>query len=215
VRVLFVCEANRSRSPVAAALWDRELARRADASDTGAPEDAASDAAATPATSAGIHALPGERASHQTSWTAARHGLDLTAHRSRPLDDDTVAEADLILTMTRDQADHIGMNHGRVSDRMFLVSELAELLRMEVDSTELPATRAATAAGAAATATPATGTRTTERLAELLRIAHTRRLMRGIQDDDVTEPGDDPEAVEAMIARLSADVATIAEHLTG
>ena len=30
MRVLFVCEANRTRSPVAAALWDRELARLAE-----------------------------------------------------------------------------------------------------------------------------------------------------------------------------------------
>ena len=208
MRVLFVCEANRTRSPVAAALWDRELARLADT----APSTSASTSGSTSAsTSAGIHALPGERASHQTSWTAARHGLDLTAHRSRTLDDDLVAEADLILTMTRDQGDHVGMNHRRVSDRLFLVGELAELLRMDDDSTELPVTPAATAAAAAA---PTTGMLTPERLAELLRVAHTRRLMRGIQDDDVTEPGEDPTAVEAMIARLTADVATIAEHLT-
>ena len=206
MRVLFVCEANRTRSPVAAALWDRELARLTDTAPSGSTSASTSTSA-----SAGIHALPGERASHQTSWTAARHGLDLTAHRSRPLDADTVAAADLILTMTRDQADHIGMNHRRVSDRMFLVGELAELLRMDDDSTELPVTPAATAAAAAA---PTTGTLTPERLAEFLRVAHTRRLMRGIQDDDVTEPGEDHTAVEAMIARLTADVTTIAEHLT-
>ena len=121
MRVLFVCEANRTRSPVAAALWDRELARLADTAPSGSR---------SASTSAGTHAVPGERASRQTSWEAARHGLDLTAHRSRPLDDDLVAEADLILTMTRDQGDHVGMNHRRVSDRLFLISDIAALLRM-------------------------------------------------------------------------------------
>jgi hypothetical protein len=30
-----------------------------------------------------------------------------------------------------------------------------------------------------------------------------------------TEPGEDPTAVEAIIERLSADITTITEHLTG
>jgi hypothetical protein len=39
--------------------------------------------------------------------------------------------------------------------------------------------------------------------------------MRGIQDDDVVEPGEDPTAVEAVIGRLSTDITTIVEHLAG
>jgi len=192
LRVLFVCEANRSRSPVAAALWARELSRRS---------------VPASASSAGIHARPGERASHQTSWAAARHGLDLAEHRSRPLDEDSVAAADLILAMTRDQTDHIGMNHRRVSDRMFLVGELAELLRMGEGDLTLPDH---------ATLAPIDGHRdATARLAEVIGVAHARRLMRGIEDDDVDEPGEDPTAVEAVIERLSADITTITEHLTG
>ena len=195
MRVLFVCEANRSRSPVAAAIWTRELTR------LGIPASASS---------AGTHALPDERASHQMLWAAARHGLDLAEHRSRPLDDATVDAAHLILTMTREQADHVGMHHRRVSDRMFLVGELAALLRIDEHTEPL----AATAPLPAPTGTT-THVITATRLADLLTAAHARRLMRGIQDDDVTEPGEDPTAVEATITRLTTDVTTITTHLTG
>jgi protein-tyrosine-phosphatase len=192
LNVLFVCEANRSRSPVAEALWARETTRLG----IGAR-----------ASSAGIHALTGERASHQMSWAAARHGLDLTAHRSRPLDEDTVAAADLILPMTRDQADHIGMHHRRVADRLFLVGELAELLRMDQGDPTLPDH---------ARLAPRDDHRgPAARLPDVVRVAHARRLMRGMQDDDVTEPGEDPAAVDDVIARLAVDVITITEHLLG
>jgi protein-tyrosine phosphatase len=194
VRVLFVCEANRSRSPVAAALWTREMERLG---------------VLTTVWSAGVHALPDQHASHQTSWAAARHGIDLAAHRSRPLSETIVSGADLILTMTRDQSDHVGMNHRRVSDRMFLVSELAALLRMGEGDVALPAAATLPPSGSGA----GSGVVTAERLSRIIAVAHTRRLMRGIQDDDVVEPGEDPAAVEAVIGRLSTDITTIVEHL--
>jgi len=192
LHVLFVCEANRSRSPVAEALWARESARLG------------IDGVAS---SAGIRAHTGDRVSHPVAWAAAHQGLDLTPHRSRLLDEDTVAAADLILPMTRAQADHIGMHHRRVADRMFLVSELAELLHMGEDDDE-------SALPDDAQLPPLNGHRDpAERLADVIRVAQARRLMRGIQDDDVTEPGEDPEAIAGVIIRLTADVTAIAEHL--
>lgn len=50
--------------------------------------------------SAGVSALRGEPASDGSLRTGARHGLDLSGHRSRPVDDELLGWADLILVMS-------------------------------------------------------------------------------------------------------------------
>lgn len=84
-RLLFVCSGNTCRSPLALALAQRAL------TDLGWRVDIRS---------AGVSALSGAPASEGSLAVADRHGLDLTAHRSRAIDDDLLEWADLILVMS-------------------------------------------------------------------------------------------------------------------
>ncbi len=84
--ILFVCEGNVCRSPLAAALLAGALV------DEGASLDVAS---------AGTRALVGAPADEQTRAVAARANLDLRSHRARQLDRDTAGAATLLLTASR------------------------------------------------------------------------------------------------------------------
>lgn len=85
-RVLFVCTGNTCRSPMAEALARRELARRGWAQ--------------VEVASAGVAAAAESRASPGALRAAARQGLDLGSHASRPLTRELVAGADLVLVMS-------------------------------------------------------------------------------------------------------------------
>ena len=85
-RILFVCTGNTCRSPMAEVLARRALDRRGWRH--------------VEVRSAGVAALPGGPASEGSLRATARHGLDLTAHRSTPLSKELVQWADLILTMS-------------------------------------------------------------------------------------------------------------------
>lgn len=54
--------------------------------------------------SAGLGAFPGQPASPEALRVMKSHGIDLSQHRSRVLEEKMVQEADLILTMTSAQA---------------------------------------------------------------------------------------------------------------
>ena len=83
--ILFVCSGNTCRSPLAAALaaarWE------------GRP----------PCASAGLDAVPGCPATAESCDQARDRGLDLSRHRSRPLDAALLLGADWVLLMTPDQ----------------------------------------------------------------------------------------------------------------
>jgi len=83
--LLFVCTGNTCRSPMAAAIAAGMLEER------GWTHVAVR--------SAGSGAAAGAAASEYAVRVAARHGLDLGAHRSQPLTPALVEWADLILTM--------------------------------------------------------------------------------------------------------------------
>jgi protein-tyrosine-phosphatase len=85
-RLLFVCTGNTCRSPLAEALARREASARG----WNHLEVA----------SAGVAASPGLAASDGSLRAAERHGLDLTAHRSRSLTHEMAEWADLILVMS-------------------------------------------------------------------------------------------------------------------
>lgn len=84
--LLFVCTGNTCRSPLAEAITRRALA------DRGWTHVAVR--------SAGVAAGEYGQASPEAITVAAEHGLDLSAHRSQPLDPELIAWADLILTMS-------------------------------------------------------------------------------------------------------------------
>ena len=79
--LLVVCEGNHCRSPIAEALFRRELGE------------------AVAVASAGLAALLGEPAHAEAQAWAAAHGLDLSAHRGRAFTPESALAADLILVM--------------------------------------------------------------------------------------------------------------------
>jgi protein-tyrosine phosphatase len=83
--ILFVCTGNTCRSPLAEGIARDEIAKRGWKHVSVA--------------SAGVAARPGAEASEHSVTVAARHGIDLAGHRSRPLTRDLVQWADLVLGM--------------------------------------------------------------------------------------------------------------------
>jgi len=87
MRVLFVCTGNICRSPLAEALFQRELDKR-EVSDIHV-------------SSAGTGAWEGAPASEGAYLVGLEHGLDLSGHRARLLTRDVIKESDRIFTMAR------------------------------------------------------------------------------------------------------------------
>ncbi len=105
--VLFVCTGNTCRSPMAAALFNHRIG-----ADAG-----------WRAHSAGLWAARGAPASPNAVDALRELGIDLEGHRSKPLADEDVATADLIVPMTVGHRDGILAAHPEVGDRVFLIKE--------------------------------------------------------------------------------------------
>jgi protein-tyrosine-phosphatase len=93
MRVLFVCTGNTCRSPLAEVMLRRLAAEHP--------------ALSISVSSAGVGAVDGAPASEGAYLVALEHDLDLSAHRSRALTPELVADADLILTMGRRHVDRV------------------------------------------------------------------------------------------------------------
>lgn len=92
MRILFVCTGNTCRSPMAAALLNREAER---------------EEASVSASSAGTDAAPGQRASELAISTMKQMGVDITSHRSRLVSEQLISEADLALAMTSEHVAYL------------------------------------------------------------------------------------------------------------
>jgi protein-tyrosine phosphatase len=90
--VLFVCTGNLCRSPLAAALFQREL--------TSAGIDAE-------ITSVGLAAPIGMSPDRKLRRVAGELGVDVSSHRSTPITSAHLRRADLVLTMTSEQAQEV------------------------------------------------------------------------------------------------------------
>jgi protein-tyrosine-phosphatase len=110
--VLFVCTANRIRSPMAAALWRAYVAGHYS-------EEAWDIGSAGAWTANGLPALP------LTIAIMAERGLDLRDHRSQVIDQALLDQYALVVVMERGHKEAIQIEFPNAAARIFLLGELA------------------------------------------------------------------------------------------
>jgi protein-tyrosine phosphatase len=112
VHVLVVCTANIARSPLAEAMLAASLAHHG-----------------IEVASAGTQAHPGYPAAEQSQALAEARGLDLSGHLSRPITEELVRGAALVLTMSGRHRDRCAPLAAGAGAYVFTVRELARLLQ--------------------------------------------------------------------------------------
>lgn len=117
--ILFVCAANRCRSPLAAALLQRLL-------------DEQPEGIHWRVESAGLHAIPDLPATQWVQAAAQEIGLDLSRHRSRAIDQLQLANYDLVLPMEQVQAEALASAYPLLANKIRLFSSLLNL-RVDID----------------------------------------------------------------------------------
>lgn len=113
-RILLVCSGNTCRSPMAGAILRDLLSERGGGR-----------AGEFIVESAGLAAAGGEAAHADAVAVMQEQGLDLGDHAARRLDPEMVAEADLILTMTRSHKAAVLEMHPRAIEKTFTLLEYA------------------------------------------------------------------------------------------
>lgn len=110
--ILFVCTADRFRSPLSAALFKHCLKQE-------------SDAQAWSVGSAGTWAESDRVVIPPTKSVADHLNLDLSAHKSRPIDRNLLSQYDLVLVMESNQREALLVEFPEMQDRLFLLSEVS------------------------------------------------------------------------------------------
>ena len=111
--VLFVCTANRIRSPLSEYLFKRALAETDQDLDLWRVDSAGT------WTNPGLPAMPLAIAAGQEA------GLDLSAHRSTRIEDVDLSSYDLIIPMEQGQLEALTFETPAIRDRVQLISKLA------------------------------------------------------------------------------------------
>jgi protein-tyrosine phosphatase len=111
--VLVVCTGNICRSPVAERLLHAQL-----------------EAAGIPArvVSAGTQSMVGHDMTPEAAQLAQHYGADSFGHRSQQLTEQLIADADLVLTATREHRSTVVSLHPRASRYTYTLNQLARLL---------------------------------------------------------------------------------------
>jgi len=113
--MLILCKGNIIRSAFAAALLEREL-----------------NGAAVSIRSAGLQTVAGRSADPMAITAAARRGVDLSGHVSRPVDRGLVETSDVIFVMDARQLVQLRRDFPAARGKSFLLTSLAPEARLEV-----------------------------------------------------------------------------------
>lgn len=109
-KLLFVCTGNTCRSSMAEAIARKIIADRG---------------LNILVSSAGVFALPGDKASFQAVEAVKEWGIDLGAHCARKLNGDMVKDADFIITMTDQHKRAVIQNFPDAKGKAFTLNEFA------------------------------------------------------------------------------------------
>ena len=112
--VLFVCTANRFRSPIAAAIFRKLLE-----AEPGVTES-------WTVASAGTWTMPGQPVIPMALEAARKLGIDLATHRSVQVSGQLLAEYDLILVMQASQKESLHSEFPNLSRHVYLFSNVVE-----------------------------------------------------------------------------------------
>ncbi|MHB1535673.1 MAG: arsenate reductase/protein-tyrosine-phosphatase family protein [Acidimicrobiales bacterium] len=126
MRILFVCTGNQCRSPMAAALAQADLDRRGVAAEV---------------TSAGFMGA-GQPAPDEVVKAMSAVGIDLSGHRSQPVEPGLLAEADLVVAMARQHLIELSLLSPDNWERCFTFADLlrrAEQVGPRLGGEDLPA----------------------------------------------------------------------------
>ena len=111
--LLFVCTANRFRSPIAEAVFRKLL------SEQGIEQNWNVGSAGT-WTEDGLLPIP------SAEWSLEHLGLDLANHQSRCINRELIAHYDLILVMEKGQKEALQIEYSELSKRIFMLTELSK-----------------------------------------------------------------------------------------
>jgi len=120
--ILFVCTANRFRSPLAAALFDKLLLE-------------SNEEGFWQVSSAGTWAVPGEPVISLLEPVADQLGLDLSGHRSSTLDERMLRYHDLTLVMEPGQKEALLAEYPEQREHIYLLSQVVERKEYAVPDT--------------------------------------------------------------------------------
>jgi protein-tyrosine phosphatase len=110
--ILFVCTANRFRSPIAAIAFARQVVKRGDDHHISI-------------SSAGTWTVTGLPATPDALKQAQEFNLNLALHKSRLITQEILAQADLVLVMDANHKEGISHEFPTVAHKVYLLSEVS------------------------------------------------------------------------------------------
>ena len=121
--VLFVCSANRFRSPLAAGIFEQALQEE---KNKPTPSWTIGDPGSWRVGSAGTWTAPGQPALPEVYEAAKNLGIDLSKHRSIQVNRQLLSGCDLILVMQNSQKEALQSEFPHLNEHIYLLSHVVE-----------------------------------------------------------------------------------------